>query len=190
MKTNRTVRNLIGAFIGGVLGFMTCYYVSLAIMPFSCLIGVVLGFRHDKLIADYNRSLLISRRFLMACLNRLENWKNRTTAYIKMPAEHLGRLNSLIPKDWGLGRHIVRGLAWFASLPLLFAAWLRKHPMNRANTLTVLTVPLIIMMLWKIGYFSFALPGKNSIFEKAAPAWIQCVGIGLFLSTMVCNAFA
>lgn len=185
MKTNLTVRNLIGAFVGGVVGILTCYYVSLAFMPLGCLIGVVLGFWHDKLIADYGRNLAAVRRFLSACRDRLVAWKNQTVGYIKMPAEHLRRFSSMIPKDCGLGRNLIRGFVWFVSLPLLFVAWLRKHPMNRANTITVLTVPVIVLALWKFGYFSLALPGNNSIMEqKNAPAWMQFAGIGLFISTL------
>lgn len=185
MKTNLTVRNLIGAFVGGVAGILTCYYVSLAFMPLGCLIGVVLGFWHDKIIADYSRNLIAIRHFLSACRNQLIVWMNRTVGYIKMSAEHLRRLGSMIPKDLGLSRDLIRGFVWFVSLPLLFFAWLRRHPMNRADTITVLTVPIIILALWKFGYFSLALPGNNSIMEqKNAPAWLQFVGIGLFISTL------
>ncbi len=185
MKTNLTVRNLIGAFVGGVVGILTCYYVSLAFMPLGCLIGVVLGFWHDKLIANYSHNLAIIRRFLSSCHNRLVVLKNNTANYIKMPAEYLRRLVSMIPKNWGFGRKMVNGLMWFVSLPLLFIAWLRKHPMNRANTITILTVPIIVLTLWRSGYFSLALPGNNSLMEqKDASLMVVLTGIGLFISTL------
>lgn len=184
MNTTLTVRNIIGAFVGGVAGILTCYYASLTLMPFGCLIGVVLGFWHDKLFTDYRRYLAIAGHFLVGCKEKVTRWKDHTMSYLKMPGDHLRRLNAKIPRNWGIGRHVVRGIIWFISLPLLFVAWLRRHPMNRANTLTVLTVPVIFFALWKFGYLALALPGDNSILaQKDPPVWLGCVGIGLLVST-------
>ncbi len=187
MKTNVTVRNITGAFVGGMTGILTCYYVGLTFMPLGCLVGVVLGFWHDRLLSDYGQYLAAARQFASRCRQESGKWLANAASYIKSPMDHLRQLWARIPTEWGIGRHLIRFFSWCVSLPLLFVAWLRKHPMNRANTITVLMTPVILLALWKLGYFSAAFRGEYSIMSMSkgdSSTFREFIGIGLFISTM------
>lgn len=147
-------------------------------MPLGCLVGVVLGFWHDKLIADYRNNLATAKRFLSACHLRLVTWKNGVVNYTKRPMEHIRRLWAKTPKDWGFARRLIQGLVWFVSLPLLFVEWLRKHPVNRANTITALMTPAIILVMWK---FDIIFPEKSGGVLDEGPLWFQLVMIGTLI---------
>ena len=181
MKTNLTVRNIIGAFVGGMTGILTCYYVGVAYMPLACLIGVVLGFWHDKLIIDYRKNITIARAFGTACGVRINQWKNGCVNYLNQPKECL--------HHWWAKNHtdnVVRILSWVVSLPAIFIAWLRKHPMNRADTITCLVSVGVIGALWRFGYFSSLFSQGEPFQNMSLP---PLIGVGMFIATIMLLAF-
>lgn len=192
MKTKLLIRNIVGAIVGGVLGSLTCYYVSVILLPLGCLAGVLIGYYHERLIADYSRNLTAVGRFTSAGLDRLLRWIDRTANCINLPlkylshvADYLRRSTRSTKRNEVFGRHLVRAVVWLRSVPLLFVAWLQKHPVNRSSTITVLVCPLVALVLWLSGFLSIALPiNQNSFLENPDSGWVQFLSLGLFISTV------
>jgi hypothetical protein len=180
MKTNLTVRNIIGAFVGGMVGILACYYAGVAYMPFACLIGVVLGFWHDKIIIDYRKNITIAGAFGTACSARVNQWKNGCVSYLNQPRECLNRWWAKMPTN--KMSYIVRALSWVVSSPAIFIAWLRRHPMNRADTITCLVGVGIVAGLFKFGYLS-SLFSKDEPFKNMSLP--PPVAFGMFMATLM-----
>ena len=154
-------------------------------MPIACLVGVVLGFWHDKLVIDYRKNIAVIRSVLTASGTRLGVWKNSCLNYFNRPKECLRSCWAKIPVDT-MGRDVFRVLSWIFSLPLFFIAWLRKHPMNRANIITCLVSVAVSIGLWRVGYYSSLFSEGEPFKNMSLPSTFS---IGMFMGSTLMFIF-
>jgi len=158
-------KNFVGAFLGGLLGILSCAYIHPVMMIISCFAGVLIGFWYQEICQiiktswreesewfweEYNKAL----DFGKAQLKRLKK--------ITVPAD------AVIEKgDW-LYRLATKIFFWLLTRPAAIVRWIKKHPANRIYLLraaaivlySVINIFVVLIPLFKV--FHHAAAGQEN----------------------------
>lgn len=134
MKKRKNVqhRDLLGAFLGGMLGILMVGYFHLTLLPLGCLFGVVIGWWHKEI---FRFTRIVGRRKMRNSFASAESLANNTVYIVKGVG---GCLLRTIALPFRLVGWIFRILSWPVRWPL-------EHPTNAAWTASLFIVyPLYI----------------------------------------------
>jgi hypothetical protein len=181
----RTVsqRNLLGAFVGGVLGILSFGFFNAILLPVGVFAGVIGGWWYQEIWSatkhGFNEGIAKTRAF---------------AAFLFTPVRRLSEWRKELWKDeagWDMFLPIVGFLAWLVSpfiwllrRPAVMVMWARAHPVNRAYLVRAATLPLFYAMnAVVIGFFAFLLVRSAQGFDfnhdvRGIP--VVFGGIGLF----------
>lgn len=184
MKTRTTSsRNIWGGFWGGVLGILATAVFPI-LTPIGCLLGVLIGFYYQEmlagLVADYHKSVA--------------GWKagrDAVIAYLIASRKEVGEKYEALEKWLGEGSEtVVAGIKLVGgAIRLLVAAvrWPSQHPMNGARTMTVMAwfTYAMVQFLW-IGplLWSAIDPSSNPMLLVG---WLLASVLSLVVPAFVCN---
>ncbi|MES2668358.1 MAG: hypothetical protein V4644_01545 [Patescibacteria group bacterium] len=135
-------RNLLGAFVGGVLGILAFGFLNALLLPIGVFAGVIGGWWYQEIWAatshGFNEGVARTRAlgaFLFTPVRRLSEWRRE------------------LWKDqddmWGAFAPILTFLAlltspfiWLLRRPAVMVMWARSHPVNRAYLVRIATLPV------------------------------------------------
>ncbi len=143
-------RNILGAFLGGLLGILALGFLHPATLPIGCFLGVIVGWWYQEIwetirgtIHEWaDRGQAICKRIKVYTLTSPGIFKKRELD-----------ISPLIRKVQSLFFYI----GWIIRSPAIFVRWLKSHPMNRAYSIRVLaTITFVaISFIWLAPLFSF-----------------------------------
>jgi hypothetical protein len=151
-------RNLLGAFVGGVLGILAFGFLNALLLPVGVFAGVIGGWWYQEIWTatthGFNEGVAGARAlgvFLFTLVRRLSEWRRE------------------LWKDqddmWGAFAPILTFLAlltspfiWLLRRPAVMVMWARAHPVNRAYLVRATTLPVFYAMnVVVIGSLAFLL---------------------------------
>lgn len=153
-----THRNIVGAFFGGVLGILACYFFGAYLLPIGCITGVFGGWFYQELLTLPVRGYKHSSVVVDACMDRLAksktlfpSWRPSRKSWITsisllvalaICSRYMGIIPSILMMLLIAAVSTLFHKLWcFIGSPLwkMFSNWLKQHPMNQAKMLRLIT---------------------------------------------------
>lgn len=137
----RTVsrRNLLGAFLGGVLGILACGFFNAFLLPVGVFAGVIVGWWYQEILAStmngFHTGILMARSlgvFLFTPAHRLSEWRKKLW-------RELGDLDPplLLFLAW-----VATPFIWLLRRPMAGVLWICAHPLHRAYLVLAAILPV------------------------------------------------
>jgi len=133
-------KNLVGGFLGGACGILTCGYFYTFLMPLGVLVGVVAGWWYE---AIWNMIV----KNVHDGIELVDDYIRRSRAFIDECAQF--SMKSLFQRKKKEGylqlswfSFIETIFIWFFTRPIACWKWFNRHPMNRAYALKALLIVL------------------------------------------------
>ncbi len=176
-------RNLLGAFVGGVLGILAFDFLNPLLLPVGVFTGVIGGWWYQEIwgtiIHEFKQGVEKSRAlssFLFTPVRRLSEWRKE----LWKDSDGWGPV--LLPIV-GFLAWIVSPFIWLLRRPVVIVMWARAHPVNRAYLVRLATLPLFYAATGAIvGFFALLLiRSANDIDMNHDVRSIPVVFSGLFL---------
>lgn len=134
-------RNMLGAFMGGVLGILICGFLSPLLLPVGVFAGVIGGWWYQEIWAatthGFNEGMAKTcalAAFLFTPVRRLGEWRkqlwNDSVGDVMLPI-----------LAW-----LVSPIIWLLRRPAVIVMWTRAHTVNRAYLVRAATLPLFYAM--------------------------------------------
>lgn len=145
MKRSITARNVAGGFLGGVLGILGFGYVHAFILPFGCILGVLVGWWYQEIFQSAIEGW--RKGTARAC----EVW-NKTVLLLTTPTRKLKGIDINLDPFMKVIHFLIFLVAWVFRIPLTFCRWLGKHPMNQVYVIRSLALGTVLALsaLWMI----------------------------------------
>lgn len=171
--TERTVsrRNLVGGFLGGILGILAFGYLHPVALPFGCFFGAVIGWWHQEI----RQSAMDS--FHRGIATTQYAW-NRFTTFVLTPTRKLREMRFDIGPCLKLLHFLLFAFVWILRRPSVCVQWLKAHPVNRAyatRTLAVLT-HLALNALWVIPLVVYCVKAQGVAPKESAMQLLYVFG--------------
>lgn len=184
-------RNLLGAFVGGVLGILAFGFFNAILLPFGVFAGVIGGWWYQEIWAATTHGFFegVAKTkafgaFLFTPVHRLRDWR----ADMKRNIDDLDILYYV-----GL---LAIPFIWLLRRPGALVMWARAHPVNRAYLVRVATLPVFYAMnVAVIGFFALLLVRSAQGFDfnhdvRGLPIifggiFLFCIGIISLMAPMM-----
>lgn len=189
-------RNLLGAFVGGVLGVLAFGFLNALLLPAGVFAGVIGGWWYQEIWAattnGFNEGVAKARAlgvFLFTPVRRLDEWRK---GLWKDPND----LGEVFLPIAALLAWIVSPFIWLLRRPAVMVMWARAHPVNRAYLVRGATLPLFYAMnTVVIGFLAFLLVRSaqgidmnhdvRSLPIMLGGIFLFCIGIASLMSPMM-----
>lgn len=151
-------RNLLGAFVGGVLGILAFGFLNAILLPVGVFAGVIGGWWYQEIWSatthSFHEGVAKARAlgvFLFTPVRQLSEWRKE----LWKDTDDLGRV--FLPIVAFLA-WLITPLIWLLRRPAVMVMWVRAHPVNRAYLVRVATLLLFYAMnAMIIGLLAFLL---------------------------------
>lgn len=172
-KRSISEKNFVGAFLGGMLGILSCAYIHPVMMVISCFIGVLVGFWYQEIGQIIKTSWRDASKWFWREYNKALNAGKARLKKIT------GSADAVIEKgDW-LYRLVTKIFFWSLTRPTAIKRWLKKHPANKIYLARAAAITLWSVLNVFVVFITFsrlvhhAMPGDG--------AWVIAL---LFLLTV------
>ena len=164
----RTVsrRNLLGAFLGGVLGILAFGFLNAILLPVGVFAGVIGGWWYQEIWASTDHGFRTGIKMARALVT-----------FLFTPAHRLGEWRKKLWRELDdLDVPLLPFLAWLATpfvwllrRPAVMLLWARAHPLHRAYLVRTATLPVFYTIATAVmGWLAFLLyQGAQSINSSA-----------------------
>lgn len=177
MKTMSVrLRNIYGAFVGGVLGTIFAGFLHPVGLPFGCFLGAALGFGHQEII-----------RAVSTTFSRLTAWTYSTLGRVSESfSVRVERISSWrIKLDW-LQRLVsqVRLLSqWSLQRPAVIKLWWNAHLMNQE--LAVRAAAWTFFIVGNLALFLILIPAVRDGLKNVGSPFLDVLATALRLTSFI-----
>lgn len=153
-----TSRNLVGGFLGGVIGILSSSYVAPTFLPLGVLIGVVLGWWNKDIVHLFRESHQKARYVAKKVSIDLVGFTDEIVALLV----RLCGLSEKVAKTfrWIIVKAIVGSIVAIITSPLMlrrilvrFSKWLIHHQMNQSFIIDQTIYLLFVLGLSTVAFF-------------------------------------
>ncbi len=177
MKTMSVrLRNIYGAFVGGVLGTIFAGFLHPVGLPFGCFLGAALGFGHQEIIRA------VSDVFSWFAVRAQSNL-DLVSKYFNVQAERIGSWS--IQLDWP-HRSVskVKLLSkWSLQRPAAIKLWWNAHPMNQE--LAVRVAAWIFFAVGNLALFLILIPAVRDGLKNVGSPFLDVLATALRLTSFI-----
>lgn len=135
MNRSTTSRNLLGGFLGGILGILSSWYLPWIALPFGVLVGVIVGWWIEDIAKTLVNSFFFALRFCKSY-----GFYTGIREFFSLQLKNIESFVAYLNKSGNaFFQWIASCLQFFMNLPKRFARWL-PHPASMAILISVSAV--------------------------------------------------
>lgn len=154
-KRTTSQRNILGAFLGGVLGIIALGFLHPIALPFGCFLGVIGGWWYQEIWATIRQAVVAWKNKAQDVLVLIRTFVLIKPKKFKNRSLNIDNINKKI-------QPIFSSVAWLFRSPILFVRWLKKSKKNRAYILRGMAIITFLLL-----NFIWIVPLTSDIFARS-----------------------